>query len=636
MSNFIDKIKIKTGVTRMYNHDLSCSHITTQDFFRIRPIYAKEMIPGETLTIDRLDSFVRLAPLQKPFYGSVRMINRAFFIPFRTIFAAFNNFITDTPYTCNGTSYRVDSVPYFYTADLIQMLTSNPYATNVATPSALNYDVCVNDGTNMSYWRFTAIGRHLMTIIYALGYTFAFSTSEKVYNVQVNQRASALPLFAFAKVMADWYSDPAYVSTRDEMLRTLSKYEHGGTVDAQDIDYLLSRCVNSLYDRDYFTAAFDNPLVPNDGTMTAVQIPDINQSRYAVTSSDSSGNSNYIQRSIVGDTHVTFKNNSLEGQPAPYIESKSSDRDTVNTTIPDAILSKQLTYRGFVGLLNQYMLDSLKALSDYVKRYQLVGSRTLDRYLALFGIKLDDSKLQRSVYVGKSVKEIDIADVVSTAETSDALLGQYAAKGIGFDANQRFSYHADEFGLFMIVNTILPRVGYVQGMLRRNLHIDRFDFFTPDFDALGTQAIARCELFNELNTSGRWDALNGSNWSPEGVFGYTPRYSEYCVGRDLMSGDFRYNSLNLETKQWHLNRMFDPTDSRDYDDFLVHHDQNFNIAQPGQYNRIFTNTADNADHFYLVHNFHITSRSPKKPLYEQYDFDEGRSMLTNLGGTNLN
>lgn len=626
MSNFIDKVKIKTGITKIYNHDLSCYHVTSQDFFRIRPIYIKECIPNEDIRVN-VSSFVRLAPIQKPFYGSVSMINRAFFIPFRTIFKSFNEFYTDTEFNSNGQTYKVDTAPYFNTTDLVQTITSSPYATAVTNGGA--YDVCVQSNGNLAYFKFTAIGRHLMTIINALGYTFPTTTDSNVYNINVNVRATALPIFAFAKVVSDWYTDSQYNSKHNQIERTIAKYDRGGVVDAQDLDYILTRITTSLYDKDYFTSAFDNPLVPNDGTMSSVTLPDIKD--YSKDISTTNVTNATFSRSLVGDNRVHFDSSDNQ-TPPPYIEGKSNGG--YNAISHDGLL-QGFTYRGFVTMLNQYMLDSLKALSDYVKRYQLVGSRTLDRYMALFGIKLDSAKLNRSVYIGKSATPIDIADVMSTAETDSAVLGQYAAKGIGYDGNQNFSFHTDEFGYFVILNTIVPRVGYVQGMLRQNLHIDRFDFFQPDFDALGTQAIAQCELFGEVNTLDRWDALNGSDYNPNGVFGYSPRFSEYAVGRDFMSGDFRFHSLNVNMRPWHLNRMFDPTDAQDYEE-VAHHDENFDIANNYQYNRIFVNQSDNADHFYLVHNFNVSVRSPKKPLYEQYDFDEGRSMVTRLGGTNLN
>lgn len=645
MSSFLDKIKIKTAVGRSNKFDLSCTHVTTQDFFSQRIIYQRELMPGQSISVNAT-TFTRLAPLDKPFFTGCRMVNRGFFVPYRTIFRGFNEFLTDTDYIDDdGTIKRITSVPYFELLGLSRLFfgsvgQSLGFYTEQSTPDedpTVQHDFIVvqpaSSGTSTRRLDLTASGRYVYSVLCALGYSLIsdLRTQLDTSHPNFNMSVSALPIMAFIKVYLDWYTDPAYTDTRNVVLSTLKQCSNqgaGGILTDDKVSLLLSAMQmvgRSLYDRDYFTAAFDNPLVPNDGTMSGVQIPEIKDYSKTV---DVDGSTLQTKRTIIGNNRAVF--DSADSQtPPPYIESQSGIGSTTSNT------EQNFKYRGFVGMLNQYMLDSLKALTDYVKRYQLIGSRTLDRYLAMFGIKLDSAKLDRSIYVGKSQVNIDIADVMSTSATEDATLGDYAAKGVGYKPNQTFSYKADEFGLFLIVSTILPTVGYVQGVHRMNLHIDRLDFFSPDFDALGTQAIARGELWNNPNRPANFTIMDGRGWSANAPFGYTPRYSEYAVARDFLTADFRCRRINADLGAWHTFRLFDPVNSDDID-IMQHHDENFDIAYDQQFNRIFNYKDDAADHFFVVHQFSISSRMPKKPLFEQYDFDEGRAFIANLSGTNLN
>ena len=137
MATFNDKIKIPKATEHYSTFNLSCDHITTQDFFKIKPIYTRVMVPGQSINVD-ISHISRLAPLAKPFYGSVIMTNRAFFVPFRTIMEGFNEFITDTPYvTSSGAGSIINSVPTVKMSvlnDLVSLISS---ATDLAPLSQM-------------------------------------------------------------------------------------------------------------------------------------------------------------------------------------------------------------------------------------------------------------------------------------------------------------------------------------------------------------------------------------------------------------------------------------------------------------------------------------------------------------------
>lgn len=626
MANAFEKVSVARSTGKYYHHPLPSYHVTTQDFFHIRPVFYKEMPEGESLSV-RHSNFCRLMPLQRPFMGGCRIVNRAFFVPYRTIFPYFNDFMTDTESIDATGTIKVSQMPWVYNADLVSMF-KDYYANSTANTA---YDFAIGNTKYM----FTDFGRRVYNILTSLGISVDFT--------YIDENDKGLPIafqqvLAFMKVYCDWYTPGQYDFNRQLVEQEIYKLRLGGQItDINSLRGMFNILYNmSLYDSDYFTAAFDNPLVPNQGTVSSVNIPEIKD--YSKNINSGQGSATIHPQSLTGDSHVYFDSSDNQ-TPPPYIEGKSI---TGNPSTTGDILRAGFTYRGFVTMLNQYMLDSLKALTDYVRRYQLVGSRTLDRYMAMFGIQLEAAKLNRSIYLGKSESIVQVSDVMATANTdtdndgvtANTPLGDYAGKGISFQENGTYSYKTDEYGCFLVLSTIIPKIGYVQGVNRYNLHIDRLDFYHGDFDNIGVQAIARGELFNDGKTIVEQSTRPQDTYRT-GVFGYTKRFAEYVTSNNWLSGDFRLGSRNEELQRWHLFRIFHPSSAAAWN-LINHHSESFLQADQSQYDRIFNYDESDYDHFIVAHQFDVEAYNHCSPLFDLYDFDEGKRMMMRLNGTNMN
>ena len=121
MASFLEKVKIRSAKGKTNKFDLSCQHITTQDFFSLRPVYFRELQPGTSISVDQ-SSFVRLAPMFKPMFGSVRLVTRGFFVPYRVVWEAFNSFLVDANFNHNGQTIHPSAVPYINTANLLRLM----------------------------------------------------------------------------------------------------------------------------------------------------------------------------------------------------------------------------------------------------------------------------------------------------------------------------------------------------------------------------------------------------------------------------------------------------------------------------------------------------------------------------------
>lgn len=618
MATFLDKIKVNTAVTHRTNQDLSCDHITTANFMQFNVAFARELVPNQSIKVNH-KTFARLQPLPVPTFGRARIQNRAFFVPFRVVFPAFNDFITDSRHsTSDGSTIIYTSVPTISSGVFTEFftgITSSSYIPKYGlaggTTASARADYLTKDDVKVELSQF---GRYCMKILNSLGYSILFEQ----FDPELRDRSefikySALPLLCVAKVYADWYYPSMYTSNPlFAQVEEIFNRDNGNTELSLTDVYLIFDFLRKVnYDSDYFTSAWENPVSPNTDSQSPIIMPDITARVFE--SSSTSDNRDVIT-------------NSLNGMSTPIMTGQ--DADAPNGTLG---ATKNLSH------ISQYAIDALKSLTDYLKRHQLVGGRTLDRYLARFGVKLSDEILKRSQYVGTSESNIQFGDVMSTADTGvdGAALGDYAGKGIGY-TDGGYTYENDkEYGMFIIISSIVPKTGYYQGIDRNVMHTTRFDYWTPEFDRLGVQAVSAAELFtpsgNKNNALNSIRYGNLSYW--QRVFGFVPRYAEYKLPQDRLSGDFRYYSINEGMDSWHTMRHINPSSERD----IVVSEEFISGDDSSQYNRIFNNTDDTYDKFIVIHTFDISTSVPFANYWDNYDFEQkGNEVVMQANGVKMN
>lgn len=296
----------------------------------------------------------------------------------------------------------------------------------------------------------------------------------------------------------------------------------------------------------------------------------------------------------------------------------------------------------FSGISAQAVQMALKMLK-FVNKNTVVGRSVYDYLKAHFGISVDDADgTGKIIFIGDDDIQIQISDVMSTAATSEARIGEYAGKGIGYGDSNNYDFTAKEFGYWITLSAIIPKSGYFQGYLRENRHLERFDFFHPEFDALGYQILERGEVMDDYTHKfASFNPVEGQGYTRKAGFGFVPRYSEYKVGRNIVNGDMSLNSLDNSMAGYYLDRRFPRFDENAYsyeDANQVVHPlyqlaapsfkpsivfDNFRRIDPsdrlGNYGRIFAGDAVMLDPF-IVHNvFKVDSYLPAKSLSESFD-----------------
>ena len=272
MASFLDKFKMNTAITDNTKLDLSCQHITTADFMQFTPVYCKEMVPGEKISV-QLQTFTRLQPLVVPTLGRMNVNNRAFFVPYRTIFRAWNDFITDTEHSyADGQSRMVETVPVLTNTAIVSAITSNLSGCVQASTAGSNFDISVWEGQDeYSYYKLTPKGRQVVKILNSLGYQPVWAGQD--YQAEY----SALPLLAAAKVWYDWYSSSQYLG--NDEINKINEILNRDTLGQRYISYedliqIMNMVYRVLYDSDPYVSAWDNPVSPNTSNYSTLSFND--------------------------------------------------------------------------------------------------------------------------------------------------------------------------------------------------------------------------------------------------------------------------------------------------------------------------------------------------------------------------
>lgn len=565
MANAFDKVRLKVAAGRKNLIDLSHQMITTQDFGVNKCICCTEVVPGDEININ-LSAFTRLAPMSCPTFGHVTMYNSAFFVPIRVLMRGFYEFLTNIPYQ-DASGAKTVTIPKFSNDTVVTLFTSQYSGYSLAEARATfstNYDFKYND----SYFRFTKEGKLFYDLLLGLGYSINFTEEDTT-------EFSALPLLAFAKVYRDYFVNSQYQTTFDIKFEKWFVTTGINLQASQLFDFTSVLFAN--YEPDYFTSAYQTPNSPN-----VSQVDNSAMSAPAYGSDNSNPIRNDHRATGIGNTS---------------------------------------------GYISTFALELAERLTSFIRRNAHVGSRWIDQSLARFGVRPQDAKMLRSEMLGTFTLNIQVSDVMATAsssnsEGSSSEVGDYAGKGLGYESGH-FSYSANEFGYLIISSRIVPKIGYYQGRDRLTQRLSRFSFFTPEFDSIGMQPIYNDELFADFRNSSDYDSAQDYGGSPNSIFGFAPRYSDYKFKQDRITGDFR-NIFGASMSPYQLKRIITTPGPNN---ILTCGPMFANISDGEQYDRIFNNnyedevTKNTADHFFTIFNFDMKFNRPMISVVDHLDVE---------------
>lgn len=614
---------VKTASEQYHSADLSTDSLVTMDFFRMIPLHVQPVMPKAKYNV-KYGTEIRVAPLVKPMFGNMQATYRSYFVPYRVIFENWNSFITDTV----ENNVKVSRVPHFDVAEFLHgfredatICTNEIASVDAAGEFTVRYDFVYPDysrsvGSQLRGCVFTEKGRRLYQIFLGLGYNFPFALAvNSDGSIDSVGELSLLPIMAFAKVICDFYCIPAYsdkINTIQACINTLSTQWNLSYSWTGSFSTMCNLIVDLHYSDDLFVSAWDNPVAPNTSLFggDTYQFTDI-------TNDASQQNS----RSMVYSANT--------GASAQYSPQNGTP-----------------VIRGDNGNLNnisQYIINTLQKLSSFLRRNQLAGYRPLDRFLLRYGVKLESEKLKRSVFVNMQKVPINISTVMSNTDTyqqGGQSLGDYAGVAFG-KGGSGYTWQSDEFGILIDCAYIMPYVKYFEGVQPQTMQLSRLQFFQPEFDGLGCEAIPAKQLyFSSVNRYSQSQVVPFNEFPmQEETFGFAPRYyGEKTKPWAVVSGDFRCNSRNVGYEQWHLFR-FVPTTVLSGVNWK--HDQYFTqgSVDAKQYHRCFQIVDGLNDPFTVGVHYEVDALLPARRLFDDLildsdpDAEHQHEININVGGT---
>lgn len=566
-----DKIKLPIGKQKTNVFNLRNHVIATGEMGQLFPIRQIECVPGDKFDIN-VEMFSRTAPLVVPTFGSVKFTTRAFFVPSRLAYPFFNEFITGQTVMIDNEAFDV-VIPYITQSELIALFID--YSVNgftltervASSSSPHDLEVLDSSGANPTYWNFTNLGRYWLKVFNGLGYVWNW-----VYRDDLEY--SLLPLISMFKVYTEYYCPAQFVPT-SYVTQFLNYFKT--TVSARDYISILPNVLDAFrlsYDNDIFMSAWNQPL------------------------------------SALGDNEVLTI--SQDRRTSSGTSSLSTVRSNSYNSVSDATQSH-----------SNWMISMIQSLANYVIRNNYAGPKAVNQILSRFGVKVPDMEIQRPVCFGTQQSSLQIMDVTNVAESETAKLGQFGAKAIGYENGKSMHIDCKEYGYILLMCTIMPETtqGW-QGVERNLFHLNKLDFFTPEFDRTMMQPVYSGEFFNDYKGSSYseddedWQTLIDNNGNTDNLFGFVPMYSEYKVAKDNVIGDLRVPHLSSGLDCFHLFREFFPDTS------VIAQNPDLIYFNAEQYNRIFNVTDNNQDHFYMIYRIRVKAVRPMLTIAESIPFQD--------------
>ena len=584
MAKGFDTLNIKSAVKARNRFDLSRTHLTTMNIGQIVPLFSEETIAGDDIKVNS-SIFSRMAPLVHPTYGKFSFKTMAAYVPYHQVAEDFEGWVAGKN-TIEGESTKFRC---FTVYDLVLLFLNGTYV-EVGTSANTQFTYIASNGS-VAYRTFTKEGRYFLKVLNSLGYVLPqgvdLQTGSDWLSGEGTMKLSAYPLLAFFKAYNDYMSQSQRfnVSSLSTFLRavkqgkTVTGYTPAtGVISWQGLRTMFSN-LKLCYDNDYFTSAWREPnmalpSVDNDSLTSA----------YVPAYSDGS-----------------------------YVLRDSEDNSVTNGTA--------------MFQLGQRALDWLKSFDDWVRRNNYSGSRAVQQIYSRFGIKTDDFRTHYAHILGTDAVPIQVGDITSTSDATGAQLGAYAGKGIA-NGGKTFECKADDYGLFIILGwiTVSPMNAY--GFDRKVLRNQPLDYYNPEFDGIGADAISAGEYFVNPTVS-----PSGDTTSDLDIYGYTERYNSYRFGRDMITGDFRnMDDTDTQDNSWHTGRLL--TTVRQAGNLLAQSPSIINMdGVTSEYNRMFSITDGSVDLFYITANFNVDAIRPILNHNQVPQLGEGNTTVPRNGNT---
>lgn len=496
--------------------DLSHRHILGANFGELLPITCLETVPGDYFEINCADLLRAMPMVTSPFLRAKQHID-FWFVPYTDIWHQFNSFVTAKSQPQSSALNDSQNVPHLALGDFMTVY-------RAATSS--DVDICNIEWTKGAAKLFNLLGYG------DINYMGADIEDNPLPSVNL-WRIAAYNYIWYNEYRQQYYDDGTRLLHAGESPAKLFNFD-----DFDCSSYVLSDFnTESAYYQERLMAMFQMRYRTwkkdlYTGLMPSTQFGDVSAVSFGsdtlMTDTTSYGNTAtkvYISGTDVGNA-VGQASNALLRNSENFSAAGDLQFRTLHSHTIDA------DSLGF----NVLALRQAQAVQIWRENALRSGNRVNDNMRGHFGVAPDYQRDHRPTYIGSYDAVLNISDVNATAQVGSGgnqSLGDVAGKGLSSLDSRTLKFNCNDFGVIIGMFSLLPEAEYnATGVSRPNQLVDRYDYFTPEMENLGLEAVSsQTFLTTNVNTAK--------------ILGYAPRYIAYKQKVDKVYGEFA-TSGNLQ------------------------------------------------------------------------------------------
>lgn len=495
----------------------------TSSVGELLPVYYDILQPGDKITAKTIMK-TRTQPLNSAAMAHITERVEWFFVPLEQIYKPFGSWYYGVQdlhsslfYSKGSDEYAVAPIakefPYI-PARLLQQIYNNAFRTN-SNEQVIGIGSSTWFSPGVESWRLldcflpmsaTASRQKVARVFqfpsngagktYDKPYTFRSTAEVKEYleesdPIAISYGINPMFLAAYQKIYFDYYrlSDR---EVNDATAYNLDNFYSTGLVD-EDVLEQMTKLHYRAWKRDFFTNIQISPLFGE----TAL--------------------------AALNQNSITAVNQWLTGLQSV---NTGNQNGLDNQTEPTQVMLPQNATLSPANIRSAFAVEKLLEIT------RRAGKHYDAQTLAHFGVNVPSGIAGEVMYIGREESTINIADVVSTAGTDQAALGQVGGKGYGLSGGNVNKFEAPCHGILMAIYSAEPEVDYSDfGLNKLHTLINRADWFTPEYDDLGMQPLFKYQTIpSEKSDIGENSIENAS------IYGWQYRYMELKAKYNITRG----------------------------------------------------------------------------------------------------
>lgn len=532
-------------------------HITTMDAGRIVPIYYREVLPHESVSLS-VDAVIRQNTVSTPTFGNMECDIYAFFVPNRIVNESWKNVMGEN----SSGSWIAPEV------SLVPLYTTRSGAKAVQIPV----------GSVADYYGFPtqapipAVVLQMCNDLKFRGYLEIYNTrfcdqnyqppipysKLNVYEGFLETAGTKVSLQPSAPAGSDLAVYPSADTDGSIGAGAVAKavYGEGNPVRSGDLSAsprvtswsALEKPLKANKLHDYFTSVLPSSQKgPNVVFNLSGQIPVLTTSEDVLSGTQAplhfkrAGNGSVPPNSGLG----VFLDS---GASPSYVGLGSTTQSGITAGATGYIYPSNLAadISNAVGIAVADLRDGV-AIQQIYEILARGGSRYREYINSFFGLDVDDPFCDIPRYLGHIRRNLDLYQTAQTSPSVEGSTPQGNLAAFGYTATGGDLFHSTfvEHGYIHVFAVIRHRNLYASYLARDNFRLNTLDFYTPPLANISEQPVYTREI-------------NPFAMDTDGVFGYQEAWAEYRMEQDFVTGYMR-PGIKGSLALWNYADEFDST-----------------------------------------------------------------------------